>query len=116
MLLKENKMRNLNRYFLKFCITCIISVSALAAEENIFDTKDMHSVEVVELQANAFFKTWLARHRNSLILVTDYRAQGMDAKSSKIEGQFIFTGMKKILYKGTHYELPEYGVYDRKRR
>lgn len=103
-----------HRSFLIIYLACMVTFSPLAAAENIFDTKDMHSVEVVELQANAFFKTWLARHKDALILVTDYRAKGTDGKASKIEGQFMFTGMKKILYKGTQYELPEYGVYDRK--
>lgn len=112
MISKENNMRNLKWPLLVICLGCIATIAPLAAGENIFDTKDMHSVEVVELQANAFFKTWLARHKDALMLVTDYRTQGTDAKASKIEGQFMFMGMKKILYRGTEYELPEYGVYD----
>lgn len=113
---KEKILRNLNRPLLGLCLVCVGTYLPLAAAENIFDTKDMHSVEVVELQANALFKTWLTRHKDALILVTDYRAQGTDAKTSKIERQFMFTGMKKILYRGTQYELPEYRVYDRRGR
>lgn len=96
-----------------FALLCLARISAQTPEAgSIFDTSRMQEVEIIELQKNGYFKTYFALSGEAMVLVTDYRSTSMLAKGSRIKGTFLFVGMRKVLYRGTQYELPVYGVYE----
>jgi hypothetical protein len=78
---------------------------------SIFDTSQMHGLEIIELHKNGYFKTYFARHGEAMVLVTDYRSTSIVPKGSRVKGTFLFVAMRKVLYRGTQYEMPEYAIY-----
>ena len=100
-------------------LLCLVAGEPASAESpetgSIFDTSHMHELEIIELQKNGYFKTYFARNGNSMVLVTDYRSTAILPKGSRVKGTFLFVAMRKLLYRGTQYEMPEYAVYEASR-
>jgi hypothetical protein len=96
-------------------LLCLLLFEAVSAgsitDGSIFDTSKMRELEILELQQNGYFKTYFARHNEALVLVTDYRTTSIVSKGTRITGTFLFVNMRKVLYRGTEYELPVYAVY-----
>ena len=99
-------------------LLCLVAGEPASAESpetgSIFDTSQMHELEIVELQKNGYFKTYFARNAEAMALVTDYRSTAIVPKGSRVKGTFLFVAMRKVIYRGTQYELPEYAVLTRK--
>lgn len=96
-----------------FCLLVARQTSAESPEAgSIFDTSQLHELEIVELHKNGYFKTYFARNGDTLVLVTDYRSTAIVPKGNRVKGTFHFIAIRKILYRGTQYELPEYGIYE----
>jgi hypothetical protein len=72
----------------------------------------MSELVVSEVHKNGYFKTYFAKDKDTLVLVTDYRTTALLRPGSRISGPFIFVGLRKVHYQGTQYELPEYAVYE----
>jgi hypothetical protein len=96
-------------------LLCLLLFEPLTAgpvtDGSIFDTSHMRELEIVELQQNGYFKTYFARNGEAMVLVTDYRSATIVPNGSRMKGTFLFIAVRKVLYRGTQYELPEYGVY-----
>ncbi len=99
--------------FVALTLPCGRALIAQVTEDgSIFDTSRIKELVISEVYKNGYFKTYFAKDGENLVLVTDYRTTQLARSGSRVSGPFIFVGVRKVFYRGTQYEIPEYAVYD----